>query len=114
MSSSNKLARSATSAVVWNTIFTPLKLLAELASNLIKANLLTPAAFGLLERVSALANTFGVWVDLGVDRALPKFIPEQERQGGRAAVARMLRALTRIKLAMLVLVALLLLLSSGE
>jgi O-antigen/teichoic acid export membrane protein len=107
MAKSEKLARSATSAVIWNTIFTPLKLVAELAANLIKANALSPTAFGLLEKVSALANTFGVWVDLGVDRALPKFIPEQERSGGPAAVARLLRTITRIKLVMLIGVSLL-------
>lgn len=101
------LAGKAGAAIFWNTVFVPLKLLAELAATLIKTNGLSQAAFGLLALVSALANTMGLWVDLGIDRALPKFIPEQERQGGRAAVARLLRVVTALKLAMLLVVGLL-------
>jgi O-antigen/teichoic acid export membrane protein len=108
-----KLARNAGSAVLWNTLFVPLKLLAEVAVTLVKANILSQAAFGLLAILAAFANTLGLWVDLGVDRALPKYLPEQERVGGKAAVARLLRTVARIKLLMLLVVTLLFLLYSG-
>ncbi len=92
-------------AVVWNTVFAPLKFVAELVVNLVQLNLLPPAAYGVLALVRATVSLIGNWIDLGIERALPKFIPEVQRSGGTAAVRRLLLRSMLVKAAILVVVA---------
>ncbi|MFM2310354.1 MAG: hypothetical protein RLY87_2476 [Chloroflexota bacterium] len=77
-------------AVLWNTLFVPLRMLAEVAATALKLTVLPIAAYGLLALISGASSAFGTWIDLGTTRALPKFIPETMRSHGPAGVLRML------------------------
>lgn len=100
-----KLAGQASQAVIWNMLFLPAKLLADIAVTLLQLNVLSFAAFGVLTIIRAGVNLLGTWIDLGIERALPKFIPEVQRSHGRAGVRWLLLRVILVKLAMLVFVA---------
>ena len=61
-----------------------------LAASVLLFRALTLAEYGVLTLLTGLAATIGLYSDLGIERSLPRFIPEIERQGGRAGVARFL------------------------
>jgi len=84
------LSHQVSRAVIWNTVFVPLRMLAEVAATALKLTVLPIAAYGLLALVSGAASAFGTWIDLGTTRALPKFIPETMRSRGAAGVLRLL------------------------
>lgn len=96
------LASQVSLAVIWNTLFVPLRMLAEVIATLVKLNLLSRASFGLLALVSGASNGLGTGIDLGTTRALPKYIPETNRSGGPRAT---LRLLTGVLLAQMVMLA---------
>jgi hypothetical protein len=77
-------------AVLWNTVFVPMRMLAEIAATALKLTVLPIAAYGLLALISGASSAFGTWIDLGTTRALPKFIPETMKSHGPAGVLRML------------------------
>lgn len=99
------LAAQAGQAVVWNTLFIPAKLAAEIAVTLLQFNILSPAAVGVLALIRASVSSVGIWVDLGIERALPKFIPEVQQSAGRAGVRALLGRIMAIKLAVLLITA---------
>lgn len=84
------LSHQVSRAVIWNTFFVPLRMLAEVAATALKLTVLPIAAYGLLALVSGAAAAFGTWIDLGTTRALPKFIPETMRTRGPQAVIRLI------------------------
>lgn len=84
------LSAQVSRAVIWNTLFVPLRMLAEVAATALKLTVLPLAAYGLLALVSGAASAFGTWIDLGTTRALPKFIPETMRQRGASGVLKLL------------------------
>jgi O-antigen/teichoic acid export membrane protein len=96
------LAQQVSRAVAWNTLLAPLKTITELVSNIIILNILPLPHVGLLRLVSSAAASLGIWVDFGIDRALPRFIPELEQQQGRAHVGRFMTAIFLVKGALLV------------
>ncbi|NTV63001.1 MAG: hypothetical protein HGA65_05630 [Oscillochloris sp.] len=98
------LASQVSRAVVWNTVFVPLRLVAEVLSTLVKINQLSQAGFGLVSLVRGTSNLFGTGIDLGTARSLPKYIPEQDRAGGPRAVLRLLAAVFALQMAVLLLV----------
>jgi O-antigen/teichoic acid export membrane protein len=99
------LASQVSRAVVWNTLFVPLRLLTEVLSTLVKLNRLSLASFGLLAMVSGASKLLGTGIDLGTTRALPKYIPETDRAGGAQATLRLLQIVFAAQLALLLLVA---------
>lgn len=99
------LATQVSKAVLWNTLFVPLRLVAEVLATLVKINQLSQAGFGLVSLVRGASNLFGTGIDLGTARALPKYIPEQDRAGGPRAVLRLLAAVFALQMAVLLLVA---------
>lgn len=99
------LAAQVSRAVLWNTLFVPLRLVAEVVATLLKLTALAPASYGLLTLISATNNGLGTWIDLGTGRALPKYIPEAVHRGGPAAVRRLLIAVFGAQAALLALVA---------
>lgn len=99
------LAAQVSRAVVWNTLFVPLRLLAEVVSTLVKLNLLTQAGYGLLALISGANNGLGTAVDLGTARSLPKYIPELNHSGGPRAVLRLLTAVFALQMAVLAVIA---------
>lgn len=102
----SSLAAQVSKAVVWNTAFVPLRLVAEVLATLVKLNFLSQAGYGLLALVSGANNGLGTVVDLGTARALPKYIPEVSRLGGPRAVLRLLTVVLALQLAMLAVLAL--------
>ncbi|RRR65419.1 MAG: hypothetical protein EI684_23175 [Candidatus Viridilinea halotolerans] len=102
---SPSLATQVSKAVVWNTLFVPLRLLAEVLATLVKLNQLSLASFGLLAIVSGASKVLGTGVDLGTTRALPKYIPETNRSGGALATLRLLQLILAAKVFLLLLVA---------
>ncbi|MEI7643646.1 MAG: hypothetical protein WCJ55_04975 [Chloroflexales bacterium] len=101
----NSLAAQVSRAVVWNTLFVPLRLVAEVLSTLVKLNLLSQAGYGLLALISGANNGLGTAIDMGTQRAMPKYIPELSRSGGPRAVLRLLTAIFAAQLAVLLVVA---------
>ena len=100
-------------AAAWNTLLFPARLIAGLAAGVLLFNVLTPGEYGVLALLSGLAATIGLYADPGIERSLPRFVPEVERRGGRAAVARFMRQIVGVKLAIVLLCTLLLLLLRG-
>ncbi|NBU63923.1 MAG: hypothetical protein EBS29_05405, partial [Chloroflexia bacterium] len=84
------LSHQVSRAVVWNTFFVPLRMLAEIAATALKLTVLPIAAYGLLALISGAASAFGTWIDLGTTRTLPKYIPETMRAQGPSGVLKLL------------------------
>ncbi|NTW01215.1 MAG: hypothetical protein HGA19_07860, partial [Oscillochloris sp.] len=101
----HSLSAQVSRAVVWNTLFVPLRLVAEVLSTLVKLNLLSQAGYGLLALISGANNGLGTAVDLGTQRALPKYIPELNKAGGPHAVLRLLLAVFAVQMAVLLVIA---------
>jgi len=98
------LASQVSRAVVWNAVFVPLRMIAEIVATLLKLTVLPLTSYGLLALVSGASNGLGTWIDLGTTRALPKYIPETNRTGGPRAVLRLLFAVLAAQVAVLTLV----------
>jgi O-antigen/teichoic acid export membrane protein len=92
--------------VVWNTLFVPLRLIAEVVATLLKLTVLAPASYGMLSIIKATNDGLGTWIDLGTGRALPKYIPETVRNGGPRAMYRLLAVVLGAQFALLGLVGL--------
>ncbi|MBM4414183.1 MAG: hypothetical protein FJ040_12160 [Chloroflexi bacterium] len=88
--STPSLSHQVSRAVIWNTVFVPLRMISEVAATTLKLTVLPMAAYGLLALVSGAASAFGTWIDMGTTRALPKFIPETMRARGAYGVLRLL------------------------
>jgi O-antigen/teichoic acid export membrane protein len=99
------LAAQVSKAVVWNTVFVPLRLAVEVLTTIVKLNFLTQAGYGLLALISGANNGLGTVVDLGTARALPKYIPEVSRLGGPRAVLRLLTAVFALQMVVLAVLA---------
>src|SRR5438132_8428755 len=96
-------------AVFWNAAFFPLKTLIGFGSSIVMVRLLRTEGFYYYNVTLALLATLGLFVDLGIERTLPRFYPEVEMRFGRRGIVRLLVAVTIVKAAMLlVLVGLLL------
>lgn len=98
------LAAQVSRAVIWNAVFVPLRLVAEVVATLLKLTVLPLTSYGLLALVSGASNGLGTWIDLGTTRALPKYIPETNRTGGPRAVLRLLTVVLAAQIAVLALV----------
>lgn len=98
------LAAQVSRAMVWNALFVPLRMVAEIVATLLKLTVLPLTSYGLLALVSGASNGLGTWIDLGTTRALPKYIPETNRTGGPRAVLRLLTVVLAAQIAVLALV----------
>lgn len=94
------------SATAWNTLLLPARFLVALVASVVFYRALTLEQVGLLFLITSLAATLGFNADLGIERTLPRFLPEVEERSGREGVRRLIRQVIRVKL--LVLVALML------
>lgn len=112
--SRSDLTHQVSRAVAWNTLLAPLRTITELIANIVILNILPLPHVGLLRLVSSAAASLGIWVDFGIDRSLPRFIPELEQQQGRRAVGRFMTRIFIIKAALLVLFSLVFLLFSNQ
>lgn len=94
------LSERVASAAAWNALLFPARLLVGLVANVLLFNALTPAEYGVLALLTGLAATIGLYADPGIERALPRFVPEVERAHGRAGLARFMRGIVGVKLAL--------------
>jgi O-antigen/teichoic acid export membrane protein len=104
ISKTPSLGAQASRAVLWNVLFVPLRMLAEVAAQLLKLSVLSQASFGILSLLNSTNNGLGTWIDLGTGRALPKFIPEALRASGPRAVLRLLLAALGAQIALLLII----------
>ncbi len=100
------LASQVSRAVVWNTLFVPLRMVAEVVATLLKLTAIAPASYGMLSIIKATNDGLGTWIDLGTGRALPKYIPETVHNGGPRAMYRLLAVVLGAQFALLALVGL--------
>ncbi len=84
------LVERATGAAFWNAALLPLKLFAKLFASLVLLQGLHLDGFAVLVVLTSLLDILGKITDLGLERALPRFIPEFEMTGGRAGLNRLL------------------------
>ncbi len=104
-SQSPTLVSQVSRAVFWNTLFVPIRFVAELISTLLKLTVLQQASYGLLALMSYYSSGIGTYIDLGTGRALPKYIPETLRAGGIRAMSRLINIVIGAQLALLGIVA---------
>jgi O-antigen/teichoic acid export membrane protein len=88
-------------ATLWNTILFPARLLVGLLASVLYYQRLSLDQVGVLFLLTSLATTIGLYADLGIERTLPRFLPEVERQSGRAGVERLMTRVIRLKLVVL-------------
>lgn len=101
-------------AMLWNAGWQGAKLLAGFLSAIVVANLLTKEGYGTVARISALAGTFGLIADFGVERGLAKFLPEIEGRYGRDGVRNTLLIVLAQKLLVIAIIVLLSLIFRAE
>ena len=95
------LGTHATRAAFWNTALLPAKLGARLVAQLVLANALPKAEYGVYLLALSVAITAGSLVDLGTERSVVKFLPEVAGREGRAGVRRLLSWVFGVKMAVL-------------
>jgi len=89
----------------WNVALFPLKFVVGLAAGIIVPNLLGLERYGLYILILSVGATIGSYADLGMERALPRYIPEVAHRFGARGLGRFLREVVAVKLGlMLVLV----------
>jgi O-antigen/teichoic acid export membrane protein len=95
------LSEQFVSATLWNTILFPARLFVGLLASVLYYQRLSLDQVGVLFLLTSLAATIGLYADLGIERTLPRFLPEVEREAGRAGVERLMRRVIRLKLVVL-------------
>jgi O-antigen/teichoic acid export membrane protein len=85
-------------AAAWNALLFPIQFVVGLLASVLMLRYLTLAEYGVLTLLTGLAATVGLLADLGIERSLPRFIPEIEQRAGRAGVARFLWRIIALKL----------------
>lgn len=95
------LGTHATRAAFWNTVLLPAKLASHLLAQLVLANALPRAEFGVYVLALSVGVTSGSLVDLGTERSVVKFLPEVAGRQGRRGVRTLLSWVFGFKLAVL-------------
>lgn len=95
------LGTHATRAAFWNTVLLPAKLGAHLLAQLVLANALPKAEYGVYVLALAVGVTSGSLVDLGTERSVVKFLPEVAGRQGRRGVRTLLTWVFGFKFAVL-------------
>ena len=81
----------------WNIAFFPLKVIIPLLSGVVVVRMLRADGFALYVTALALLDFLGLFSDFGIERALPRFLPEVELRRGRPGVKQMLGNLSLAK-----------------
>jgi O-antigen/teichoic acid export membrane protein len=111
-SNRRSLGRRAGLALFWNIVFLPVKAVMGLVVSLVIIKLFIRDKYADLAVVTGLLTMLGLLTDLGIERALPRFVGELEVKHGRTALRRFIFALTIVKLAVLAAVAIFFVLGS--
>lgn len=88
-------------AFFWNIVFLPIKFVLSLFVSLFIVRLFPNEKYVILATIVAIQTSFGMFIDLGIERALPRFVGQVERQLGRGALKRLLVTITLVKLGLL-------------
>jgi O-antigen/teichoic acid export membrane protein len=91
------LEQRASAAAYWNTALLPVRLGANLLAQILLANALVPTAYGVYALALSLSATCGVFVDLGTERSIVKFLPELAARAGHRGARRLLRWVLGVK-----------------
>jgi O-antigen/teichoic acid export membrane protein len=96
-------------AMVWNTLAAPIKAALTLATSVVVARLLGVRDYGVYTILLTIIATVGQYTDLGINRSLPRYVPQADVRFGRDGVVALLRDVVMVKalLAVLGVVALL-------
>ncbi len=95
------LANRAGGAMFWNIIFLPLKAGLGLLVSVFLVKTFQLNAYASLAAVTSIQTTLGLYSDLGIERALPRFVAEVELNGGQRGLRRFIVLLTTVKLGLL-------------
>ncbi|MBP8251005.1 MAG: oligosaccharide flippase family protein [Herpetosiphon sp.] len=95
------LSQEVLSATLWNTALFPARFLVGIVISVIYYQKLSLEQVALLFWLTNLASSIGMYADLGIERALPRFIPDIEQHSGRRGVLRFLRRMIALKLAIM-------------
>lgn len=96
------LTQRIASAAAWNALLFPVQFVVGMLASVLLLNYLQPAEYGVLSLLTGLAATIGLYSDLGIERSLPRFIPEIEHREGRAGVGRFLRRVIGLKVVLVI------------
>jgi O-antigen/teichoic acid export membrane protein len=99
---SRNLAHRASRAMFWNAVFLPVKTIVSLAVSVVVVRVLHLENYAMLTVVTSLLSTLGTYSDLGIIRALPRYIPEVEVNQGPRAVRQLILVVVGIKTAVYV------------
>jgi len=102
--SNRSIGKRAGGALFWNIVFLPVKASLGLVVSLVIIKLFLRDAYAALATVTALLALLGMLTDLGIERALPRFVGEIEVKLGRSALRRFVFNVTILKLAILAVV----------
>ncbi|MBF6611923.1 MAG: polysaccharide biosynthesis C-terminal domain-containing protein [Chloroflexi bacterium] len=91
------LVERAGRAVFWNAAFFPLKMLISVASSVVLTRGLRLNGFYLFTIALVILDSLGLFADLGIERTLPRFLPEIEMRYGRRGINRFLLWVTAVK-----------------
>ena len=95
------LSQQFLSATAWNAVLLPARFLVGMVSTVVYYQVLKREEVGLVFFLTSLATTIGLYADLGIERSLPRFLPEVERDYGRQGVVRLLGQVVLVKIAIL-------------
>ena len=95
------LTQEVWSATLWNTLLMPIRIVVGFGASAIYFDLLSYDQVALLLLITSLAATVGMYADLGIERTLPRYLPEVEKQSGRPGVRRFLARMIGMKMAIL-------------
>ncbi|HYF64140.1 MAG TPA: oligosaccharide flippase family protein [Herpetosiphonaceae bacterium] len=95
------LTQEVWSATLWNTLLMPIRIVVGFGASAIYFDLLSYDQVALLLLITSLAASVGMYADLGIERTLPRYLPEIERQSGRRGVRRFLARMIGLKVAIL-------------
>ena len=95
------LAQRAGRALGWNVLFLPIKAVLAVAVSVVLVRGLPRTGFESYAVATSLLATIGLYSDLGIERALPRFVPEIERAYGRRGLLIFVFRITALKLTIL-------------
>lgn len=97
----HSLEHRAGGAMFWNVVFLPLKAALGLFASVFLVRKFHFDAYASLAVVTSFQTTLGLYIDLGIERALPRFVAEVEATFGQVGLRRFILLLTNIKLIVL-------------
>jgi O-antigen/teichoic acid export membrane protein len=102
------LAARVGEAMVWNSVAAPIKAGLTLAASVVIARMLGPDRYGAYAVTLSLLTFLGQYTDLGINRSLPRYLPQAEVRFGQPGVRALLRDVLLLKVAIVVVTAVLL------